>query len=123
MAKKAAMTEAGWLGGEDPWELVAHLAPWSEAGSGRAGDRKLRLWACACVRRVWHLVTVPASRAAVELAERFADGLATGRELKAAWKAADAVVKKMLAPTRVGARPGRRPRTRPWPPTTRPGRT
>ena len=99
MAKKAAMTEAGWLAGAEPWPLVLHLAPWSQAGSGRAGDRKLRLWGCGCVRRVWDRVTDPASRAAVEVAERFSDGLATPRELKAAWRAADGVAKRLLAPS------------------------
>ncbi len=36
--------------------------------------RKLRLFACACARRVWHLMPDGPFRAAVELAERYADG-------------------------------------------------
>jgi hypothetical protein len=46
--------------------------------------RKLRLFACACCRHYWDLVQSDDSRAAVTIAERFADGLARKKELKAA---------------------------------------
>jgi hypothetical protein len=38
--------------------------------------RKLLLWACACVRRIWPRVEWEAHRRAVEVAERFAEGVA-----------------------------------------------
>jgi hypothetical protein len=52
--------------------------------AGRVGVRKLRLFACACCRAVWPLLPDPRSRKAVEVAERYADGLATARQLHAA---------------------------------------
>jgi hypothetical protein len=53
---------------------------------GRASDRKLRLFACACCRRVWHLLAHPRLGEAVEVGERFADGQATAWQLRNAYK-------------------------------------
>jgi hypothetical protein len=47
-----------------------------------AGDRRLRLFGCACLRRVLPVLNDEAvSRKTVEFAERFADGLVTRNEL------------------------------------------
>jgi len=61
-------------------------------------DREIRLFAVECTRQVQHLLTDPRSLAVLEVAERFANGQATSRELgealaaarAAAWAAADA---------------------------------
>jgi len=55
---------------------------------GRASRRKFRLFACACSRRLWRRISEPRSRNAVLVAERYADGLATRKELEAARAAA-----------------------------------
>lgn len=75
------MTRAEWLACTDPGKMLAYLC-------GRASDRKLRLFACACCRRVWHLLRAEESRQAIETAERFADGSASPEELARAKAAA-----------------------------------
>lgn len=74
------VTEAEWLACTDPEPMLAFL-------EGKVTDRKLRLFAAACCRRVWHLVNDEPSRAAVDVAERVADGQATNAERRAAAKA------------------------------------
>jgi hypothetical protein len=73
------MSEAEWLTCFEPRKMLEHLG-------GRVSLRKRCLFACACVRRVWPLLTHKRQRAAIELAERFADGSASTRELRAAGK-------------------------------------
>jgi hypothetical protein len=51
-------------------------------------DRAIRLYAVWCARQVQHLMTDPRSLAALDVAERYADGLATDEELSAARDAA-----------------------------------
>lgn len=90
------MTETEWLTSTDPAKMLEGLRN-LRIGSGYRGvlsdfvsDRKLRLLACACCRKVWHLLTDERSRRAVEVAERFADGEATEADLtKSRLEAAD----------------------------------
>lgn len=79
------MTEAEWLACTNPDVMLDHL----DTG---ASERKLRLHGCACCRRMAHLLTDERSRAALETAERFADGLASREELTAAHEAALAAI-------------------------------
>lgn len=51
-------------------------------------DREIRLYAVWCVRRVQHLMDDPRSIAVLDVAERFARGEASDKELKAAWSEA-----------------------------------
>jgi hypothetical protein len=51
-------------------------------------DRKMRLYAVWCARRVQRLLTDRRSLDALDVAERLASGLATDSELNAAWTAA-----------------------------------
>jgi hypothetical protein len=53
-------------------------------------DKQLRIFAVRCARRVQHLMTDPRSVAALDVAERHANGQATDEELKVAWDAANA---------------------------------
>jgi hypothetical protein len=71
------MTEQKWLTETDPLALLRCLGD-------EASTRKLRLFACACCRQVWHLLPDERWRGAVEAAERFADGLIGADEFAAA---------------------------------------
>jgi hypothetical protein len=71
-----SVTEVDWLSCTDPERLLEFLR-------GKASERKLRLFACACCRRVWPMLR-PNQQHAVEMAEKFADGSADLRDLIAA---------------------------------------
>jgi hypothetical protein len=72
---EADVTERDWLNSKDSQEMlnfVEDIGHWSE--------RKLRLFGCACCRRVWHLLTDSKWRKAVEVVEKYADGLIAERD-------------------------------------------
>ncbi len=66
------MTEADWLAFTSPYAMV-------EAVRGTAGDRKLRLYACACARTAYAAVS-ERRRRAIEAAEEAAEGEAAEGE-------------------------------------------
>jgi hypothetical protein len=68
------MSPGEWLACSDPNVLLGHVA-------GQASERKMRLFAVARCRRVWHLLQDNRLRDAVEAAELFADGGLTTAEL------------------------------------------
>ena len=77
------MTESGWLASDDPRAMLealrTHTARRADGGrvrsAGEPSDRKLRLFACACCRQAWHLLTDERSRRAVEFGEELAERL------------------------------------------------
>jgi hypothetical protein len=76
-ARRWPMTEAEWLACSDPvglaqWELIS------------ATNRKVRLFAVACCRRIPVLNSHAALAAVIDTIERFADRLATEEELREA---------------------------------------
>src|SRR5262249_11045424 len=95
-----------WLAGTDPTPMLEFLRGKSVAKDlrvasrrvirvpdypeSRVSGRKIRLFACACCRRIWHLLRDQRSRTAVEVVEQFADSQATEEELREAGRSAEA---------------------------------
>ena len=65
-------------------------ALWATRCLDESHDRDLRLYAVWCARQVQHLMTDQRSLYALDVAERYANGLATDEELKTARTAAEA---------------------------------
>jgi hypothetical protein len=78
------MTEHEWLSSTDPQAMLSLLRQ-----QDNLTERKLRLFAVACCRNVWHWlanprIEYPGEQEAVAIAERYADGLASAEDLGAA---------------------------------------
>jgi hypothetical protein len=74
--------------GEPEWEAATDAYALLHRGGKDLDDRKLRLFACACCRRLPILMEDDRNVRAIEVAEQYADGLVAKRELKKARKAA-----------------------------------
>src|SRR3954454_17364671 len=90
------MTEEQWHTSMDLQRMLGFL--WNKGG---ASHRKLRLFACACCRRIRPLMSDRQSRQAIRVAEWHADGMATRGELARAHRQAlsgDAFVSRRQRP-------------------------
>ncbi len=75
------MTEDEWLACAEPQAMLDFL-------TDKSSDRKLRLFAVACCRRIWRFLSDSRSKEAIEHAEAFAEGNLAANQLKAAAAAA-----------------------------------
>lgn len=75
------MTEQEWLECSDSKRMLDFLR-------GKVSERKLVLFACACCRRVWNILTDERSRNGVVVRELYEDGVVTTYEVEAAADAA-----------------------------------
>jgi transcriptional regulator with XRE-family HTH domain len=77
LSKEWVVTEAEWLAATDPQPMLEYLP-------GKASDRKMRLYACACCRRMLHWLEHEGSRKAIEASELYADRRITQKQLAGA---------------------------------------
>ena len=61
------MTEEEWLTETDPNSMLSFL-------EGKASDRRLRLFAVVCCRRIWDLLANEKCERAIKIAEECSEG-------------------------------------------------
>jgi hypothetical protein len=82
VVKERRMTEAEWLVCDKPEQMLLALQDW-------ASERRFRLFTCACLRRIWHLLAAGAQREAILLAEKYTDEERDKERVTSAGRAAD----------------------------------
>ena len=104
------MTEEEWLKCRYPRTLYSAARTLTNSHLKKV-RRKFRLYACACCRKIWPLLTEK-GRAAVEASERYADGESGTADLEAARRA---VGREFLSgENRAGQNTGLRPGAVGW---------
>jgi hypothetical protein len=74
---------------QDAWDKCSdEYLLWIATRAGVLTDKELRLFAVFCARQNLHLLTDQRSIDAIDIAEKYANGEATKKELAAAWSAA-----------------------------------
>jgi hypothetical protein len=73
------MTSAEWTTCNNPKAMLTFLK-----SQHATSERKLRLFSCACFRRIWYALTDHRAQKVVEVAERYADGMADDVEREGA---------------------------------------
>jgi hypothetical protein len=86
------MTEAEWLVYTNPKPMLEFLL-------GKASERKMHLFACACCRRIWHLLVDVRSRRVIEAAEQFIEGEVSREVLATAITSAIEAREDLFAPS------------------------
>jgi hypothetical protein len=82
------LSEKGWLAADRWQDLLIALFPNHRYAKAAGAQRKLRLLLCAAARLGWDVMPDDRCRRAVEVAERFANGHATVKQLATARAAA-----------------------------------
>jgi hypothetical protein len=90
---KEPMTEGEWWSSDD----VMAMLKWLRPRRRRITDRKIRLFACACCRRIEQLLSDERLRQALEVAEAYADQSVDLTALKASLRMVRAAWKRRLA--------------------------
>jgi hypothetical protein len=75
------------------WNVCTTPVPMLAFLHNRISERKLRLFACACCRRIWPLLNDARTRSVILTAERYADGLVCEEDCRAAQSAAADVLR------------------------------
>lgn len=83
------MTEAEWLESDDPQTMLLFLR-------GKASDRKLLLFLCACGWRLKNLQTDDRCTSAIETVEKYVDGKVNRSVLMKALMSAEAVMESFV---------------------------
>jgi hypothetical protein len=83
MTKRRPMSEQEWQTATSPYLMIQHLHQHAKISRVPGGQRRLRLFRCACCRAIWDFFDDALCQQAVELSERYADQGASRAELYA----------------------------------------